>query len=94
MLGVEKIVGIEELQEFASRGEYGHISSSAHAGIGLPDHPDQFAESCQSSNSVIGRTIVNNNDLNLRVALVQAILNQGVDEPRPIVDWDNDAHFW
>jgi hypothetical protein len=79
MLGVEKIVGIEELHEFASRGEYGHIPSSAHAGIG---------------SSVIGRTIVNNYDLNLRVVLVQAILDQGVDEPRPIVDWDNDAHFW
>src|SRR5262249_5219086 len=94
MLGREKIVGIEELDELTSRSQHAGVPRSAHTGVGLPDQLDSIAERCETRSSIVGRTVVNDHDLSLRVALVQTALDEEINKPRPIIDRNNDAHLW
>ena len=78
MFGMKQIIGVEELHKIAGCGEHGRISRRTHSGIGLADDPDAIAERSEPSSRVVARAIVNHHDLNVRIALLQAILYRRV----------------
>jgi hypothetical protein len=67
---IEKIVGIEEVHELASRGKHPGIPRSANAAVGLSDQLNPTAEGRKPGRSVLGGAVVNDNDFNCRVPLI------------------------
>src|SRR5687768_14770083 len=91
-----QIIAVEESEKLAPCLVHGTITSAARAAVLLPDVADAFQirSECALQVNSVGRTVVNDYDLELFKGLSEDRVERLCDVGRDIVGWNDNADGW
>jgi hypothetical protein len=90
--GEEGVIRIEQRDEFSSRMQEAKVPRRRDAAVGLVDVAHRPAIALDDGASVVGRSVVDDDDLDVAIALREHALDRRADDRRAVVRRDDDAH--
>jgi hypothetical protein len=92
--GLPQVIRILKRDNLATRGFYSPIARDGSASIGLRDDTNPIAELTQPRLRIVGRTVINHDQLEIRVRLLKHIGDRLTYQFAPVVSWDYDTDQW
>jgi hypothetical protein len=91
LVGCEKVVGVEKSEHFGLREPDAVISGGGHASVWLADEADGVAELFRHRSCGIGRTIIHDQDFDIRLILDEDAFDGFGEEFFPVEDGNHNA---